>query len=84
VNLYSRWANGCAKPNAAASGSCSVYDDGAAQPRSCSRCACWCRGAGVPRPVKAILVSTAVFAACLALVWGPLYQSLRVTYPNNT
>lgn len=34
--------------------------------------------------LKAILVSTAVFAACLALVWGPLYQSLRVTYPNNT
>ncbi len=32
---------------------------------------------------KSMLASAAVFAACLALVWGPLYQSLHVTYPNN-
>lgn len=35
------------------------------------------------RQIKPLLISLAVFAACLALTWGPLYQSLNVTYPNN-
>jgi hypothetical protein len=33
--------------------------------------------------IRYVLASAAVLAACLALVWGPLYASLRVTYPNN-
>lgn len=35
------------------------------------------------RQWKALAVAAAVLAACLALVWGPLYASLGVTYPNN-
>jgi len=33
---------------------------------------------------KPLLVTAAAFIACLALVWGPLYGALNVTYPNNT
>ncbi len=33
--------------------------------------------------LKPLLLSAAVLTACLALVWGPLYTTLRVSYPNN-
>ncbi len=33
---------------------------------------------------RGALIATAVLAATLALVWGPLYAALKVTYPNNT
>ena len=33
--------------------------------------------------LRPLLLSASVFAACLALVWGPLYSALRVSYPNN-
>ena len=36
------------------------------------------------KQIKTLLVALAVFAACLAMTWGPLYQALNVTYPNNT
>jgi len=36
-----------------------------------------------PKQLKMLLVSVAVLAAGLALVWGPLYAALDVTYPNN-
>jgi len=36
------------------------------------------------RQWQAVLLSVTTLAACLALVWGPLYSALDVTYPSNT
>ena len=36
------------------------------------------------RQLRGALTAAAVLAACLALVWGPLYGALNVSYPNNT
>ena len=34
--------------------------------------------------LRSLLLTIAVLVACLALVWGPLYGALDVTYPNNS